>query len=144
MLFISQVRHRVDTDSAWWHENANDLYVFWLHQFSKFLHNHVNTVFVEITVVAKREEIEFKRLALYHFLTRDVVNDDLREIRLPCLGAQTCELRTVEGNEMVILRVFVHKFFKYGRVVIIVILRFLITKKANTFQFLVVSCCFLP
>ena len=82
MLFISPVRHRVDTDSAWWHENANGLYVFWLHQFSKVLHNHVNTVFVEITVVAKREEIEFKRLALYHFLTRDVVNDDLREIRL--------------------------------------------------------------
>ena len=38
---------------------------------------------MEITVVAKAEQIELEALALKHSLARDVVDDDFAEIGLP-------------------------------------------------------------
>ena len=50
-----------DGDAATGREETDDLDVFGFHQADKVFHDDVDTVLMEITVVAKGEEVEFGR-----------------------------------------------------------------------------------
>ena len=51
----------IDGDAATGREETDDLDVFGFHQADKVFHDDVDTVLMEITVVAKGEEVEFGR-----------------------------------------------------------------------------------
>ena len=65
--------------------------VFRIHQLDEVLHDHVDAVLVETSVVAEAEEIELQALALDHPDVRDIGDAYLREIRLTGDRAQSRE-----------------------------------------------------
>ena len=54
----------IDGDTTTGREEANDLDVFGLHEADKVLHDDVDTVFMEIAVVAEGEEVELQAFRL--------------------------------------------------------------------------------
>ena len=104
---------RVDGDATTWREEAGDLYVLGIHQLDEVLHYLVDAVLVEITVVAETEQIEFEALALHHLNTWNIVDNDMTEVGLPGFWTQRGELWAVEGHEIFIFRVLVHKRFEH-------------------------------
>ena len=118
MLGVGIVGEGVDTDTAARRENARYLKVFRVHQLHQVFHDDVDAVFVEVAVVAEGEEIEFERLRLHHLLPRDVRDVNRGEVGLPRLGTQRSELRTMEGNQILIVWMFVYESLKhFGSVV---------------------------
>ena len=115
---VGIVGEGVDADAAAGGEDARYLEVLRVHQFDQVFHDDVDTIFVEIAVVAEREEVEFERLGLHHLLPRDVGYIDGGEVGLPCLGAERGKLGTMESNQILVVRMFVYKSFEdFGSVV---------------------------
>ena len=54
----------IDADAATGREEADDLDVLGIHESDEILHDDVHAVFMEIAVVAEREEIQFQTLRL--------------------------------------------------------------------------------
>ena len=50
----------IDADPAAWREDACDFYVFGIHQADEVFHDGVDTVLVEVSVIAEGEEIELE------------------------------------------------------------------------------------
>ena len=136
---VGVIGEGVDADTSSGHEIAGYLKILGIHEFDQVFHNDVDAVFMEIAVVAEREEIELEALALYHALARDITNVDVSEIGLPCFGAEGCEFRAVECNEILVLGMFVGKSLQHGRVVVVGILYVLIAKQGNSLQFIFYS-----
>ncbi len=90
-------------------EQARDFNILRVHQTNEILHNDVDTILVEIAMVAEGEEVEFEALGLDHPNTRDIRDENGAVIGLPCLRAKRGELRTMERDKIVILRVLVDK-----------------------------------
>ena len=68
-------------------------------------------------MIAKTEEVEFQRLRLDHTFARQIVDANLREVRLSRDRAQARELRAVEANPVVVLRMLVLKRLQHlGRI----------------------------
>jgi hypothetical protein len=88
----------IDADAATGREEADDLDVLGIHESDEILHDDVHAVFMKITMVTERKEVEFETLALYHPLTRDITNVDVSEVRLPGFRTKCGEFRTVESN----------------------------------------------
>ena len=109
VLRVSVVGKGVDADSSARQEIAGDLKVFRIHEFDQILHDYIYAILMEIAVVAEREEIEFEALTLHHPLTRDITDIEVSEIRLPGFRAEGGELRTIERNQIVVLRMFVRE-----------------------------------
>lgn len=107
MLVVGAVCERVDGDAAARGEDAAHLDVAGLHKLPEVVEDDVHAVFMEVAVVAEREEVELEALALDHALARYVVYDDAREIGLPGLGAERGEFGTVEGDDVIAAGVFV-------------------------------------
>ena len=108
---------RVDRDAAARSEFAPHLDVFRVHQLDQIVHDHVHAILVKIAVVAEAEQVQLERFALDHFDIRDVADVDRSKIRLSGDRTQTGELRAVELDEVVAVRVFVVKRLQYTRVV---------------------------
>ena len=118
MLGVGIVGEGVDTDAASGGEDTRYLEVFGVHQFDQVFHDDVDTIFVEIAVVAEREEVEFERLRLHHLLSWNVRDINRGEVGLPRLGTQRSELRTMESNQILVVRMFVYEGFEdFGSVV---------------------------
>jgi len=71
-------------------------------EFYQILHDGVHTIFVELAVVAEGMKVELEALALHAKRVRDVMDDEVREVRLPGDGADGGELRAVELDEVVV------------------------------------------
>ena len=74
---------------------------------------------MEIAVVAETEKKQLQTLALDHILTRNVVDDDFSEIRLPGLWTQAREFRACERDQIFILGMLVLERFKHLGVVLV-------------------------
>ena len=115
---VGIVGEGVDADAAAGGEDTRYLKVLRVHQFDQVFHDDVHAVFVEIAVIAERKEIELERLGLHHLLPRNVGYIDGGEVGLPRLGAERGELRTMESNQILVVRMFVYKSFEdFGSVV---------------------------
>ena len=88
MLCIGVVGKGVDTDAAAGGEDAGYLKILRIHQSDQVFHDDVHAVFVEIAVVAEREEVELERLRLHHLLSWNVGDIDSSEVGLPCLWTE--------------------------------------------------------
>ena len=62
----------VDADATAWGEETRYLDVFWIHETYEVLHDDVDTILVEVTMVAEGEEVELEALALHHATIRKV------------------------------------------------------------------------
>ena len=87
MFSVAIVGERLDGDASSGVEQADDLRILGIHQLDQILHDDVHAVLMEVTVVAKAEEIEFQALALHHQRARDVIDNQVTKVGLACLGA---------------------------------------------------------
>ena len=79
---------RMDGDTSARGKQSDDLNVSRLHQTDKVFHYDVDTVFVEVAVIAELYEIQLKTLALNHFTVGDIANAYLCEVGLTGNGTQ--------------------------------------------------------
>ena len=122
MIIIAVVGERLDRDAATGVEQADDLQILGIHQLDEVLHDDVHAIFVEVAMVAEAEEIEFEALALHHQRAWNVINNDVPEVGLTCLGAQRGKLGTVERHQVIVLRMLVLKGLEhFGRIVIAIL-----------------------
>ena len=96
-----------------WSEYSSYFYILGIHKFNQILHNLVDAVFMEVSVIAEAEKIELERLALDHAHIRDVGYSDFSEIGLTRDGAERSELWTVETHPIVVFLMFVHEGFQH-------------------------------
>ena len=126
----------MDGDAAARREKTGNLDIAGFHQADEVLHDDVDTILMKVAVIAEREEIELETLALDHLLVGDIGDNDFCEIGLSCDGTQACELRAVELDPIVIVRVFVDKCFEHlGRVVGLIDRLFVAEKRECGFVF---------
>ena len=78
----------IDAYAATGSEETCHLYILGLHQADEVFHDDIDTVLMEVAVIAEAEEIELKALALYHLDIRDIRNAYLCKVGLPCDGAE--------------------------------------------------------
>ena len=139
MLGITIVGKGLDGNAATGIEQADDLKIFGVHQLDQVLHDDVDTILVEVAVVAEAEEVEFQAFAFHHQRARDIINNKVSKVGLAGLGAQRSELRTVQSHKVLVLRMFVLKRLQHFGGIIIAVVSVLIAQQRDTFQILFVS-----
>ena len=122
----------VDADASPGGEEARDLDVFGVHEADEVLHDDVDAVFVEITVVAEGEEVELEALALHHAAVGEVGDAYLRKVGLTRDGTETGELGAVEAHPVVVFGVLILKGFKHFRGIVLAVLG-LLAQELKTF-----------
>ena len=111
----------VDADAATRGEDARHLDIFGVHEADEVLHDDVDAVLVEVTVVAEAEEIELQAFAFDHLLVGKIGNADLGKVGLPRDGAEAGEFGAVEAHPIVVVGVFVVEGFEhFGGIVALV------------------------
>jgi len=114
----------VDADAATRSEESCHLNIFGVHEADEIFHDGVDTVLMEIAVVAEREEVELQALRLDHPFARHIENLYLSEVWLTGDRTEGCELWAVKLHPVVVLRVFVLEGFEYFRSIVGGVLRF--------------------
>ena len=98
-----------DWDAASWGEYSCHLNILRVHKADKVLHDDVDAVLMEVTVIAEAEKIKLKTLALHHLHVGNVWYANLGEVGLACDGAEWCKLRAVESYPIVVAGMFVYE-----------------------------------
>ena len=111
--WLAIVGVRPDVDATTRSEDTRHLDVLRVHQGYQVLHDDVDTILMEITMVAETEEIQLQALALHHLHVRDVADANLRKVRLPRDRTKRRELRAVETYPIVIARMLVDKSLQH-------------------------------
>ena len=83
VLFVAVVGEWIDANASAWGEYASDFDVAGVHQFDEVFHYDVDTVLVEVALVAERKKVELEAFAFNHVFARDVLDYDFREVGLP-------------------------------------------------------------
>ena len=102
---------------------------------------------MKIAVVAETEEVELQGLTLDHTPFRDVGNRDRRKIRLSRNRTETRELRAIELDPIILVRMLILKGFQKMRRVVLRILRMLLAEMRDAFHLIIRAChrcSFLP
>ena len=97
----------INADATTRGEEPDDLNILGIHQTDEILHDDIDAILMEITMIAKTEEIQLQTLRLHHPLTRNIQDLNLSKVRLPRDGTKRCKLRTVELNPIIVLRMLV-------------------------------------
>ena len=79
---------RPDADASARSENASHFDVFRVHQLYEVFHDDVDTVLVEVAVVAEAEQIKLQALALYHSYVGHIADAYLCKVGLSGDGTQ--------------------------------------------------------
>ena len=112
MVGVSIVGKRIDADASTRREQACYLDILRIYETDEVFHDDIHAILMEIAMVAEREQVELERLALDHLFARNIRDDDSRVIGLAGQRAQSGELRAMEGNEILVIRMFVDKRFQ--------------------------------
>ena len=98
---------------------------------------------MEGAVVAEGEEIDLQRLALHHPHVGDVADPYLGKVRLPRDRAEAGELRAIEADPVVVVRVLIDKRLQYRRIVVLRVVRIVRAEQLQPFLFslFVCMCC---
>ena len=139
MIGVAVVGEGFDGNAPTGIEQADNLQIFWVHQFDKVLHDDVHTVLVKVAMVAEAEEVKLKAFTLHHQGARDIINNKVSEIRLARFGTQRSELRTVQRHQIIVFGMLVLKHLQHlGRIVVTVV-GVLVPQQRHAFQLLFVS-----
>ena len=125
---------RIDADATTRGEEPDDLYILGIHQTNEILHDDIDAVLMEITMIAETEKIQLQTLRLHHPLTRNIHDLDLCKVRLTRDGTKRCKLGTVELNPIVVLGMFILKGLQNLGSIVGLILR-LAAQRLQAFQF---------
>ena len=112
MVLVAVVSEGQDTDSAAGIEDTGYLNIAGVHESDKVLHDDIDAILVEVTVVTEREEVEFEGLGFHHSFTGNIGDDDSSVIGLTGFGAEGSELRAVERHHIVVLLVEIYERFQ--------------------------------
>ena len=93
----------VDGNASTGGEKAHHLNIARLHKPHKVFHDDIDTILVEIAMVAEREEIELQAFALHHPDIRNITYYDFGKVRLPGDGTKRGELGAVELHPVVVI-----------------------------------------
>ena len=129
----------VDGNAAPRGEFAPNLDVFGVHEADEILHDDVHAVLVEIPVVAKAEQVQLEGLALHHAGAGHIGYIDGGKIRLAGDGAEAGELRAVELDEIVVVRVLVGEGFQHLGGIVHRIGSFSVPQQGNGAKFLLAA-----
>ena len=102
-----------DADAAARGEEAGHFDVFRVHEADEVLHDDIDTILVEVAVVAEGEEVEFEALALDHTDVGDVGDADFGVVGLSGDGTEGRKFGTVEAHPVVVVGVFVDERLKH-------------------------------
>ncbi len=105
----------INGDASAGSELAPYLDVARIHELDEILHDDIHAVLMEVSVVAEAEEVQLQGLGLHHSDIRNIGNVDSRKVRLARDRAEARELRAVELDEVVVVRMLVFKGFQYLR-----------------------------
>lgn len=130
----SVVGKRVDADAATGREESGDLNVFWVHKADEVFHDDIDTVLMEVAVIAEAEEVEFQGFAFYHEISGDVGDVDGGKIGLPCLRAETGKFGTIKFDEIVAVFVFIGNSFQIVGVIVVFVAGVLIAQEGQLIQ----------
>ena len=136
---LTVIAVRINGNSAAWEKFSPYFDIFRLHKLNKVIHNDVNAVLVEISVIAEAEQVELQGFALDHLYIGHIGNIDRRKIRLSGDGAKAGEFRAVELDKIVTVRVLVVKGFEHLRRVILRVFHILVSKQGDILHCFFVS-----
>ena len=119
MLRVGIVGERMYGYSSARREYAPHFKVARIHKPHKVFHYDIDTILVEVAVVAETEKIQLQALALHHILARYVAYDYLGEIRLSGLRAKARKLRASKGDEIFVVLMLVLECFKHLRSILV-------------------------
>lgn len=126
---------RIDGDASAGGEFAPYFDVLGIHQFDQILHDLIDAILVEVTVIAERIQVKLERLAFYHALRGHIGDVDGRKVRLTGDRTERGEFGAVEFYEIVVVRMLVFEGFKhFGRIVAFISCCF-VSKQGETFAF---------
>ena len=97
----------INADATTRSKESDDLNILGIHQTNEILHDDIDAILMEITMIAETEEIQLQTLRLHHPLTRNIQDLDLSKVRLTRDGTKRRKLRTVELHPIVVLRMLV-------------------------------------
>ena len=124
-----------DADAAAGGEETGDLDVLGLHEAHEVFHDDIDTVFMEVAVVAEGKEVEFQALAFDHALAGNVGDANLGKVGLAGDGAERGELRAVEAHPIVVVGMLVDEGFEHFGSVVVGILCALAAEVLQAFCF---------
>ena len=122
---------RMNSNAATRGEDTRHLDVARIHQLDQILHDDIDTILMEIAMIAEREQVEFQRLRLHHLHIRNVRDDDAGKIWLSCDRAEASKLWAIELHPIIILRMLIDEGLKHLRSVILLIYGLLVTQKGQ-------------
>ena len=134
-LRICPVRKRVNGNASARVKQSAHFDVAWLHKRNKIVHNNVRDIFVEIAVVAKREQVQLQRFAFDHALIGNVIDVQSAEVGLVRNGAQRGELGAAKRNHVVARGVLVLERFEQRRIVVCGVFDLLVAQQGKRFAF---------
>ena len=129
----------IDADAAARQEFPPDFDILRIHGIDEVVHDDVDAVFVEVSVVAEAEQVEFQSLAFDHPFIGDVGNINRSVVRLTGHGTEAGEFRAVKLDEVVPVGMFVDEGFQKVRIVVCRIGRVLIAKEGNALKVFMIS-----
>ena len=109
---------RIDADATARREQPRDLDILGIHELDEILHDDVDTILMEVAVVAEGEEIELQALAFHHLHIGDIADTDLRKVGLTRDGTERGELGAVEPHPVVVLLMLVGEGLQHLRGII--------------------------
>jgi len=118
---LAVVAVRIDGDPATWRKFAPHLDIARLHELDQVVHDDVDAILVEVTVIAEAEQIELERFALYHLDVGHIADVDGSEVRLSGNRAEAGEFRAVEFHEVIAVRMFIVKSLQYTWIIHVVV-----------------------
>ena len=111
--WLAIVGIRPDADATTRSEDTCHLDVFRIHQLDEVLHDDVDTVLMEVAMVAETEEVKLQALALHHLHIWYVTDANLRKVRLSRNRTKRRELRAVESYPVVVAWMLVAKSLQH-------------------------------
>ena len=124
---------RINGNTTAWSKNACNFNIFRIHQANQVFHYNIHTIFVESTMIAKTEKVQFQALAFHHLYIRNITDTDFCKVRLPGYRTQAGEFRTIKTYPVIILGMLIIKSFQHFRSLILLIFCFSSQKRQLVF-----------
>ena len=123
----------MNCNASTWREDASDLDVTRIHKTNQVFHYYIDTVFVEVAMIAEAEEIELEALAFDHLDIRNIADDNVCEVRLTCDGTEACKLWAVELDPVVVVLMLVDERLQHFWSIILSVHCLLVAKERESF-----------
>ena len=102
----------VDRESAAGEEFAPHFDVPGMQQFDEVCHDHIDAVFMEITMISIAKKVQFQRFAFYHVFVGNIGNINGSKVRLTRLWTKAGEFRTIEFDKEIPVRMLIGDAFQ--------------------------------